>query len=1341
MDRDGGSGPKTELDLTAAAAAAVEATRGATERDVSLAAQAALEAVRGATELDLSAVAAAAVASVRSTEPPPIVEHKTVIGPPTDTGVAAPRKSRPNAFAPTAAYSELTADAAQPPAAELEELPEGTLLDNRYHIKELVGQGGMGAVYAAHDDDLDEDIALKVLRPDLASDTDFQRRLKAEVRLARRVSHPNVCRVHDLGVDDELVFVTMELVRGHTVRERLAEIHAGHAEPFELAQITDIIVQIGAALSAAHRAGVIHRDVKPDNVILAGGRAVLTDFGVASLVVDRARAIVGTPAYLAPEVLRGEASDHRVDVYAVAALAYELITGAPPFGARTIEVALELARKPPPYPALPAAFGTPLLRASLDRVLSRGLAADPMLRAPTIERFTDAFAHAARGAPASSGLRATARPGTEDMATPVSIVRRAELRVTTTLAWFSMRTARDTEDAERIVVDAGGTPIRVETGEILALFGASRSTGDDADRAAHAALDIVARFGGRVGLDTTRILLRSTDNELAGPDTAAAAAALAHDARDGEVWASETTSRQLAARFELVATAGTARRVTRARATTTTDAAIDSVRITEVTEICAHVERAFRERAPVFVEVRGSAGSGKTRVRKAVVAAIAARRDVECLVAVPSPVGEAAPLSLVQTCSREWFEAASGGGAIVDPVARSVAARRWLETRAIHRPIVIVVEDVQWIDPTSRALLDELRGSLERLPIAVLTFVRGEQAAAPAGDGATVWLAPLDDDRATALVRAIAPDARANDISAIVARAGGHPFFIEELAREVAAGAAPVALPTTVEAIVQSHLDSLPELATQVAMCAAVIGTGFWRRALLHVVAGTSIAALDDTLASLERARVVARAPSTVFDDDYYVFTSSLVRDSAYARIPARDRRQLHAAIATWLDDQPHAADQKASWLSAIAHHRKHAGDAVRAALAYRQAGTHCLGMSAYGEAAAALRKAAALATVPDPVLDEALADAVAQTEGHEAAEPIFQRALEETDDADAISRARLWCKLGEAARHRGTAANAIARFNAGLAIAAPGGRLASWAAADPRTAAQLWAGLGATLGALGRVDEAHPYCERAVAALEGTAFRRDLAHALAALAESHLRACRFAEQRRCIERQLAIARDLEDSRLQLSAYLALGVVHGVLGDLDRAVAATQAALELGGRLELAAASARAASVLAGLYVDLGRLDDAEGLLDEVISTCDGTPDQHHVCTALVHRARALAVRGDLVRARADADRALAMARTLDRPLDAAIALRIVASLASRAGDHDGARSRIEEALVHAVVHDELEGLRTRAARARILANAGDPNAADELADVRHDLTQLGVRHEVAVLDDLGQVR
>ena len=698
----------TELDLAAAAAAAVELASGGTrhtEIDVSAAAAAAVEASRGhekPTEFDLAAAAAAAVELARGTGSPPrtsnvLGEHATVIGVPSETGTPLPKRARVSVFAPTAALSALTADSLSPALLdELEELPEGTLLAGRYHIKDLVGQGGMGAVYAAHDDDLDEDIALKVLRPDLASDTDFQRRLKAEVRLARRVSHPNVCRVHDLGVSDDLVFVTMELVRGHTLRERLAEMHAGRTEPLSLAQITDIVVQLGAALSAAHRAGVIHRDVKPDNVILAAGRAVLTDFGVASLTVDRARSIVGTPAYLAPEVLRGETFDHRVDVYAVATLAYELITGAPPFGARTLDGAVELARIPSPYPPLPVAFATPAVRAALDRVLARGLAADPLMRSATIERLTDAFAHAARGAPQSTGLRARTvdRPTTQEATTPMPLLKRTELRVTTSFAWLANRSVRDTEAAERIVVDAGGSPIRVGPGEILALFGATRSTGDDADRAAHAALDVVAKFGGRVGLDTTRITLRSTDNELAGPDSAASAAVLVHDAPEGEVWVSPTTARQLAARFTVATTTGEARRVTRMRELPS-EHALASLRSDEVTAICGHLERAFAERVPVFVEVRGGAGSGKTRVRKAVMAQVRRVRDVEWLLATGTPGGEPAPLSLLQSCSAEWYDAVVGS---VTEAAQRASAARTTEAGPLYTAIksISLVAWISW---------------------------------------------------------------------------------------------------------------------------------------------------------------------------------------------------------------------------------------------------------------------------------------------------------------------------------------------------------------------------------------------------------------------------------------------------------------------------------------------------------------------------------------------------------------------------------------------------------------------------------------------------------------------
>ncbi|HEY5946421.1 MAG TPA: protein kinase [Kofleriaceae bacterium] len=1320
-----------ERDATSEHAAPFVLREKATELDLRIAAAAAVAAVEAARrDLDSAKREALETEAAHS-------EHQTQVGTPSAIGTPPPRKVRPNAFAPTAALAELTADTPAGELEPLEELPEGTLLAGRYHVTELVGQGGMGAVYAAHDDDLDEDIALKVLRPDLGRDSDFQRRLKAEVRLARRVSHPNVCRVHDIGVDDEIVFVTMELVRGSTLRERLAETISGRSEPLELAQIVDIIVQIGSALSAAHRAGVIHRDVKPDNVILSGGRAVLTDFGVASMVVDRKHAIVGTPAYLAPEVLRQEPFDHRVDVYAVACLAYELIAGAPPFAARTLEAAINLARDRPSYPGLPDTFATPAVRASLDRVLFRGLASDPHLRPPTMERFTDAFAHAARGAPLSLAVpgRRQERLSTQDSATPAPLVRRTELRVTTAFVWYANRGPRDTEQAERIVVDAGGTPIRVVPGEIVALFGATRSGGDDADRAAHAALAVVAKYGGRVGLDTTRILLRPNDNDLAGPDSAATAATLAHDSREGQIWASKATARQLAARFKIEVMLGDARRVVGTRETVD-EIAIESIRPAELAAIDEHLERAFRERTPVFVEVRGGPGSGKTRLRKAVMGAVNARRDVEWLVAVTSPIGEPAPLSIVQSCSAEWFDATTAG----EPTQRNLKAKRWLETRATHRPVVVVAEDLQWADPTSRALLDYLRENLERVPVAVLTFARAEQTEPVTAGVELVTLAPLDVEQATRVARTIAPNADDAAIAAIVERAAGNPFFIEELAREAATGSS--ALPTSIEAVVQGHLDQLPAIANQVASAAAVIGHGFWRGAIARLIPALSETELDSALAELERAGVIVPATRVVVADDYYQFTSTLVRDVAYARVPARERRGQHGVVAGWLDEQTRNTEQDAPRLLAVAHHREHAGDSARAALAYRQAGKRCLDLFAYGEATTALRKAAALITVPDPVLDEALGDALTNTDGYAAAEASYQRALDETDDDDHPTRARLLYKLGGAASKRGNTANAIARYKAGLAIAAPGNNLASWAVADPRTPALLWAGLGWTIGyQLGNVDEGHPYCERAVAVLETTPHRRDLAHALSRLGGTYMRACRFADQLRCNQRNLEIAVELGDLNMQLTANINLGVVYGVLGILPQAVNATLAARKLASRMSAAASDGLAASNLAGYYLELGRLDDADALLDEAIVTLERTGSRYVLPESFAFRARIAAARGNLTVAREFAEKSFALARTLGNQLDVAIAQRLLASLDSRAGDHDAARKRIEEALVAATVHDELEAIKTRAARARILAAAHDSSAESELADLEHELRRLGTKRELAVLRDLTQVR
>ncbi|HTL33184.1 MAG TPA: protein kinase [Kofleriaceae bacterium] len=1338
----------TQLDVAAAAAAAVENAR-ATELDVSAAAAAALEAVRG-TNREVDAKAAAAVEAAR----PATSEHHTYVTKPPVEASLTPRRPVASGFAPTAFHVEVTnetpAGAVAPLAPAFEELPEGTLLAGRYHLSHMVGHGGMGAVYAAHDDDLDEDIALKILRSDLARDAEFKRRLKAEVRLARRVSHPNVCRVHDFGLDDEIVFVTMELVRGRTLRERIAEIRANREKPLELAQIVDVIVQIGSALSTAHRAGVIHHDVKPDNVILTDGRAVLTDFGVASLAVDSGkRGVVGTPAYLAPEVLRGEASDHRVDIYAVACMAYELIAGETPFGARTLELAMKVASARPAPPPLPEAFGTPALRIALDRVLARGLASDPNLRAPTMERFVDSFAHAARTAPLSPALRgrhASDQITPTDTATPLPIVRRSEQRVTTALVWVANRSAKDTEHAERIVVDHQGAPIRIGPGEIIALFGAIRSGGDDADRAAHAALALVEKFGGHAGLDTTRITLRPGDTSLAGPDSATTAAALAHDAPEGAIWASLSTARQLAARFDLVAVSANARRVNGiAKRPTkpipkkrTTELGIRELRTMELAELEGHVERACQERRPVFVEVRGGRGAGKTRMRNALINAVRARREVDWLLASISPVGEAAPYSMLASASSDWYESATRD--ITEPAARMTAARRWLEIRATRRPTVLVVEDMQWADASSRAFVEHLQKTLTGVPVTVILFVRAETATeAPSGVN-VVWLGPLDDERATKLAHSLAPSATPEAIARVVARAGGNPFFIEELVRDISATG--TSLPPTIEAVIQAHLDQLPEVANQIAVTGSVFGARFPRRAIARLMPGLGDSVLDAALVDLERNGVLAPAPARFEGDDHYQFNEALVRDVAYSRLPARERRQLHAAVAGWLDEQARTTDHDAARMLAIAHHREQAGDEARAASAYRQAGKLCLDQFAFGEAAAALRKAVALMTVPDPTLDEQLGDALVNCEGYPAAEPIFQRAFDETDDEDPTIRARLLFKLGTAATKRGNTKIAIARYESGLALAAPNGKLAAWAESDPRIPAQLWGGLGWTLGyQLGHVDEGHPHCERAVALLENTPHRRDLAQALSRLGGTYMRACRYADQLRCNQRNLAIAVELGDLDMQLTANINLGVVYGVLGDVEDAVAATLRARAIAARTGAASSDGLAASNLAGYYIELGRLDEADAALDEAIETLERTGSRYVLCETFVYRARALAARDEIPAARGWGDKSLQLARSLGNQLDEAVALRILAQIDSRAGYHDPARERIEQALVLATLNDELEAVRTRAARARIMKAAGDAHAEQELTDLEGELTRLGTKRDLAVLRDLREVR
>jgi tetratricopeptide (TPR) repeat protein/predicted Ser/Thr protein kinase len=211
------------------------------------------------------------------------------------------------------------------------EFEPGTVLGGRYEILALLGQGGMGAVYKARDMELDRLVALKIIRPELTTNPEILRRFKQELILARQVTHRNVIRIFDLGQADGFKFITMEYLDGKDLRAVLQE--KGKLSPEEAARI---IVQICRALEVAHGEGVVHRDLKPQNIMLdANGRAYVMDFGIARSAhlpgMTQMGALIGTPEYMSPEQAKGEKLDERSDLFSLGVIFYELITGQSPF--------------------------------------------------------------------------------------------------------------------------------------------------------------------------------------------------------------------------------------------------------------------------------------------------------------------------------------------------------------------------------------------------------------------------------------------------------------------------------------------------------------------------------------------------------------------------------------------------------------------------------------------------------------------------------------------------------------------------------------------------------------------------------------------------------------------------------------------------------------------------------------------------------------------------------------------------------------------------------------------------------------------------------------------------
>ncbi len=897
--------------------------------------------------------------------------------------------------------------AIEPDAPPHEPLEPGALFAGRYRVVAQLGRGSMGVVYRAVDERLAQTVALKVLR---TSSPARREQLAREVRLARQVTHPAVCRVYDFEEAGHECFLSMELVDGENLATLLLRV--GRLAPDRVLAIAREVLD---GLAEAHASGVLHRDLKPANLLMdAGGHVCITDFGIAT-GGDPAEALAlpaGTPAYMAPEQRSGGALSAQTDLYALGVLLYELCTGARP-------------GDPPEPPSRRIPDADP----QLERAILSALEPDPTRR-PSSARVMLGMLQKPEPAPAPERPPDRAAPPEQRRITVMFVSRSESSEFAPTL---SPEELQEILSAERVAVRRvlerhGGRVVQRLGRERLVLFGFPVAREDAPIRAVTAALEIqeailllerewqsrlAAPFAARIGIHTGPAIVEvpedETDAFAYGP-TVDAAIALAQFASPGQVLASADLQRRVGTSEGWVPSGtvpvpgiATPLRVfevwSQEEAGAGGPVAPFVGREREIAKLRERFRRACAGEGQLVL-LRGDSGIGKSRLLEEVRARLAGEPhrwfQAQCtpytvntpLYPYSQNLAQAADIGpdLPASERRERLRDALASLQIerpdlLPPLERLLAARNLddpaqnpkaerdaafaaifaVSKRAAETlPLVFVFEDLHWADPSTLEMVSLAHAVRSEVRVLLICTMRPEfEFTAPPRDNVLeIRLGSLDAGQTRRVAEFFAAGRVAGTaIDAIVARAEGNPLFAGELARHAReTGPEDDAIPASLHDSLMARLDRLGD-ERQIAQVASVLGRSFARNVLRRLDTGEEHE-LDEALHQLEERQLIAGVGLP--PGAHYEFRHALIRDAAYESIPPRRRAALHAQAARAIEAAYPGWSARNPEM--LAHHHERAAQHDLAAAAWERAADRALETAANIEATRHLERALAAA-------------------------------------------------------------------------------------------------------------------------------------------------------------------------------------------------------------------------------------------------------------------------------------------------------------------------------------------------------------------------------------------